>query len=469
MTCRICGTYFTEDDETKEFDCFHVYHLECAPKTCCDTIKAEVFQKEPPGLTTEARRVILSLEKGQNVIMQGPGGTGKSYTINLVANHFARKGMVVFVTALTGVAALNISGKTLHSWASHGLLDRPLEHYTTSSMWSKGANNIRMTDLLIIDEVSMMDLKIFELLDQLCRHHRNTTDFFGGIKLILCGDIMQLPPVKGVNFLKSEYMNLSAFDIHSFYEPRRYPDLSFFDMLMDIRKGILTEKAESIFMQKVKEYNKTEIEKREIIPTVLYSTKANVDAENISKLEKLPGKPFVYKSKDFIAAGYEKESENILKTLSNQVITLKVGAQVMHTVNNTTLGLVNGSRGVVIDLSPDLVTVKYYDDRIIPHSRHIFTFSINRKVQITRQQFPFILAWATTIHKSQGSTLDCVICDLGSTVFCDGQAYVALSRVKTLEGLYLSAFDKKSIRASKKDLELLEILENNSVPIIIRN
>lgn len=469
MTCRLCGTYFTEDDEVEEFDCFHVYHAVCAPKTCCKTIETLVKPTRQPSLTLEAKRIILSLEGGKNVIMQGPGGTGKSYTINLLSNYFYNRGRNVFVTALTGVAALNISGKTLHSWASHGLLDKPLEHYTTNVSWKRAAKNIIMTDILIIDEVSMLDSKLFEMLDQICRHHRKTTDFFGGIKLVLCGDIMQLPPVKGHNFLKAEYMDLSAFDIHSFYEPRRYPDLSFFDMLMDIRKGILSEKTKTIFIKKVQEYNKEELEKRDVIPTVLYATKANVDAENASKLQSLQTKPFVYKAEDKIAIGHEKESENILKTLSNQVITLKVGAQVMHTVNNTTLGLVNGSRGVVTDLTADLVTVKYFDDRVIIHSRHSFIFTINRQVNIVRRQFPFILAWATTIHKSQGSTLDCVICDLGSSIFCDGQAYVALSRVKTLNGLYLSAFDPKSIRASEKDLQLLEKLEQNSIPLITRS
>lgn len=471
MTCRVCDGELHETDVLKEHDCFHVYHYSCAPQKCpfCTSISATMEEKKISPLTLEARRIILSLSKGKNVIMQGPGGTGKSYTIARLRDYYAHKGFNIFVTALTGVAALNISGKTLHSWSGHGLLDRPFEHYVTSSNWGKGAKNIKETDILIVDEVSMLDSSTFELLERLCRYHRGVQSFFGGMKLVLCGDIMQLPPVKGSNFLYSPLMDFDMFDIHTFYEPKRYPDIKFYDSLMRLRRGILTTEDAEIFERKAKTFDSTELEKREIIPTILYATRANVESENNQKLNALPGKLFVYKSKDTVARGYEKESENILKTLSQPVLQLKVGAQVMHTINNVTLGLVNGSRGVVLQLFDDLVVVKYYDERVIPHSRHCFSHKINKRVEVVRRQFPFILSWATTIHKSQGTTLDCVICDLGSTVFCEGQAYVALSRVKTLEGLHLSAFDKKSIKVSKQDLEMLDTLEEKSLPIIVKN
>ena len=471
--CPVCKEDF--DGSEIELECFHIVHAKCMVEKCPVCFRGldlpppiqEYKIKKSEAISFEAQRIIISLNKGRNVIMQGPGGTGKSYTIGHLERYYKEKGVMIHVTALTGVASLAIGGKTLHSWAGHGLLDKPFENYSRIKTMGQNVVKIQTTDILVIDECSMLNSETFDLLNKLCKYYRRSDEFFGGIKVIFCGDVMQLSPVKGKLFMFSDAFSIKNFDVHTFYSPKRYPDTNFFSLLMRIRRNEMTDQDVKMLEKKAKSFVPQNIAGMEVKPTVLRSKNADVDSENVRELNKLTTPAFIYKAKDIYPAQDKENNTKLLDLMAKREVVLKVGAQVMHTVNNVTLGLVNGSRGVVISLNRDEVTVRYHDGLVIPHIRHNFTNRVSKSVTIMRQQFPFILAWCTTIHKSQGSTMDCVVCDLGESVFADSQAYVALSRVKTLDGLFLSSFYPKSIKCSKSHLEILDQLEENSLPIVV--
>ena len=471
--CPVCKEDF--DGTELELECFHIVHHRCRLEKCPICFRSiapsvppfiEGRKKAEP-ISFEAQRIIMSLNRGRNVIMQGPGGTGKSYTIGHLKRYYSEKNVRIYVTALTGVASLAIGGKTLHSWSGHGLLDKPFENYTRVQNGSRNPSIILGTDILVIDECSMLNADTFDLLNKLCKYYRRSEDFFGGIKTIFCGDIMQLSPVKGKMFMFSDGFSVNDFDVHTFYSPKRYPDADFFSLLMRIRRNEMTPQDIKLLEGKAKSFSPTTIATMEVKPTVLRSKNADVEAENARELQKLSTPSFIYKARDSYPSSDKENSIKLLDLMAKREVTLKVGAQVMHTVNSPIFGLVNGSRGVVINLSKEEVTVRYHDGLVHAHIRHNFSHRISKSVTIVRQQFPFILSWCTTIHKSQGSTMDCVVCDLGESVFADSQAYVALSRVKSLEGLHISSFYPKSIKCSKTHLEMLDKLEEKSLPIVV--
>lgn len=412
----------------------------------------------------------------RSIILHGPGGVGKSYTLRHIAKTLKDLNVKVCVTALTGVAALTLASNnnlhgipvsTLHSFAGVGTASLDAEELI-AKVKSKSISMKKWLkcQVLIIDEVSMLGGSLFSKLDKIAKAVRKNNNPFGGIQLIFSGDMLQLPPVKDTWVFNTEEwtaLNLRPFILEI---PYRYSDPEFFQMLLRIRVGEQTEDDYKIIRNRVRANKRMQDilsslsnEKAgEIIkPTMFFSKRIDVDAYNTMELEKLPGE-----SVEFIAfdrfeikrgAPIREEYIKILDDSVPRSIFFKVGAQVMLKTNlDVNGGLVNGSRGVVSEIIKDeALVVKFISG--VKLRVDIGTTEVEDKYAIAkRTQIPFVLAWSSSIHKSQSSTLDYAVVDLGNSIFCEGQAYVALSRCSNIEGLFISEFMPKSIMVNKEAL-----------------
>lgn len=407
-----------------------------------------------------------------NILLHAPGGCGKSYMVQQLKKRCSSEGMQMAITATTGIAAYQISGYTIHSWSGIGI---PHEHFGKNLDKVKHrrdcVQNIKTVDILVIDEISMFGKKMVDLLDYIFKKIRRNDRPFGGIRVLFTGDFMQLSPVKDEWAFKSEVWEQLKFAVFKLFEPKRYTDIEYFDTLLRIRKGEQTKSDIERLYSRVKAYeNLSDDDEMEVKPTILFSKKMDVRSFNDANLKNLSTKEVVFTATDIFEPSKRntrlsiKDYEVRLEYAAPKSITLKIGAQVMLKRNlDIDLGLVNGSRGVVVDVNDYSATVKFVNGavhQIIPKS-----WSIEDDNGIaTRTQIPFILAWALTIHSCQGCTLDLAICDCGWSVFCSGQTYVALSRVRSFEGLYLMEFTPDSIIVDQEALEYtnsLSMYEND--------
>jgi ATP-dependent DNA helicase PIF1 len=456
---------------------------------------------------------------GKNVFITGPGGTGKSFLMNTIYQTMKKKlGKTIALTALTGCAALLLhpQAKTLHSWAGVGLAKDPVPTLVKNIKASrKAAMRWLDTDILIIDEVSMMTPELFEKLDEVGRKvRRNDKQPFGGIQLVLVGDFYQLPPVaKGCQSAFADGLikqDLSGAFTQTFFvfesnlwremNPEKYElteivrqkDPVFQKILNEARVGIMSKDSLKILKKRMDlDYTSLEIK-----PTMVFTKKAEVDNINTSHLSKLKGERVTYKASTLFlplatTQGYASDNPLVQKAVSkldndasySADLIITIGAQVMLLVNKPELGLVNGSRGVVIGYTimeeetsskkDGTVTVKIINPQnIITDTKakidsSIYipvvqfrngiripiehaTWEVSDLQGVLRKQIPLRLAWAVTCHKIQGSTLDCALIDIGKNTFEYGQAYVALSRVKDLEGLYVHDLEPTAFRAHPK-------------------
>ena len=431
-------------------------------------------------------RLIEAVRRRKNIFLHGPGGVGKSYTLRGIASYLSGMGIAVYCTATTGVAALNlnipekkISASTLHSWAGVGLARENAEKLLAKvECDSRSKKRWLETDTLIIDEVSMLGASFFEKLDFIGRNIRTRQKYktFGGIQLILSGDFLQLPPVKDDWVFSSEAWKKMKFVPFILETPKRYDDNDFFQLLLRVRKGDHTKADMKKLRARTRAYGKLQTILQNtsstniIRPTIMYSKKVDVNSYNEQELEKLPGDVFTFIAQDtftpLIKTAREEKYIRLLEEVIPDVISLKVGAQIMLRCNfDVSAGLVNGSRGVVLSVDNDSIFVRFINGKKLNISRN--TWSISDKEGVAnRSQIPFILAWSLTIHKSQGATLDYAICDLGPSIFSPGQAYVALSRVKNLKGLFICDFYSKCIGVDKDALKYskkLEKMEQQSI------
>lgn len=402
---------------------------------------------------TSVVSVFQAIEKGWNIFLTGPGGCGKTYTIQQIMKIYPN----CHVTATTGIAALGISdeARTLHSWAGIGLAQDTTEEII-KELYKKPfyLKTWRMCKLLIIDEVSMLGMYLFEMLDKIAKTLRGNELPFGGIQVIFSGDFMQLPPVKDEFVFKSDLWNAMKFHVIELTEPKRYDDLKWFEILKRIRVGEHTKEDIEILRSRYELWRdkKREIYAMDVKPTVLFATRKNVNIFNKKELDKIDEELYEFESKDSAVkfrttidvTPYKAKLEEQIP----EVLHLKVGAQVMIKRNNIPIGIVNGTRGVVTKIEHQCVTVKLVDGSEIPIVPVEYKIKLGN-IKIYRIQFPLMLAWATTIHKSQGLTLDRVLCTLGQNIFEEGQAYVALSRVRNLDGLFISQFDENCIMANE--------------------
>jgi ATP-dependent DNA helicase PIF1 len=427
--------------------------------------------------------------QGHNIFITGPGGSGKSALIKKINLHANENRKNIQVCALTGCAAvlLNCNAKTLHSWAGIGLGNGTIEYFVHKIKNNKFTRALwREIDILVVDEVSMLSLKLFNLLNEIGKAVRKNPRPFGGIQLIFSGDFYQLPPVGNKDdpetqqfcFESEEWNNV--FPLYSQIQLvtifRQTDDL-YSSVLNQIREGVIKRKTNDLLNKYV---GRKRDEKLVVEPTKLFPTKSKVENINNNKMELLEGEMREFKIKylkdlemskteRIDRLNYtEKDIQMELEYLSGNLICdkeikLKVGSQVMCVINfqsDRGLEICNGSQGIIISFCEitGFPRVKYNNGIEMVMARHIWT---SEKIPgIGVSQIPLILAWALTIHKSQGATLDTAEIDVGSGIFECGQTYVALSRVKSLDGLYLTSFDARKIRINKKVKKFYEDLQS---------
>lgn len=424
-------------------------------------------------------RILDCARFGRNILLHGPGGVGKTYILRHVAKSLTLDGKIVYMTAMTGVAALNLAGDrtvqgltvtTLHRFAGVGTaqLDVPSLIARVKSYPGR-VKKWRKCQILIIDEVSMLGAELFKKFDAIAKNIRGNDLPFGGIQLILSGDLLQLSPVKDAwVFTAQEWtdLNIRPFVMEV---PYRYTDMKFFEMLLRIRTGTQTEDdcktirgrvRANVKMQEILATLAKEKAGEIIKPTMFFSKNVDVNGFNMKELDKLEGDEVVFSARDsFTVKKGNPVREEYIKMLDDAIphtIVLKIGAQVMLKKNlDVDEGLVNGSRGVVSEIiEGEAIVVKFLSGIKIRVDLQEWDYEDKYGIA-KRVQLPFLLAWGCTIHKSQGTTLDYAVLDLGPSVFCSGQAYVALSRCKNLEGLFISEFTARSIIVSTEALKYM--------------
>jgi ATP-dependent DNA helicase PIF1 len=407
---------------------------------------------------------------GSNVFITGPGGTGKTklilyivYYLRTEFNYFKDE---IAITSTTGSSALLIGGTTIHSFAGIGLGNEPVEklilkikkNFFASKRW-------KSTKYLIIDEISMLNPEIFDKLNLIGQAVRECKKSFGGIKLIFSGDFCQLPVVKSSKFcFESKYWNQCIHETIILDEIIRQSDYEFQELLNEIRMGKCSNNTEELLLSRMN----IDLEVDGIKPTKVYSKNVDVNRVNLRKIMEIieDGN----KSKTYLSSiKYDNIPDKELQYLKNKInkdcpakdkLLLAVNAQVMLIKNiDIAKGLVNGSRGIVTDISDTEITVKFLN--LKEEKIYLASWTVKEgKYKITKTQFPLKLAYAITIHKSQGSTIDFVETDISNnSIFEYGQTYTVLSRCKSLEGLKINAFSKEAIRTHPKVLEFYKNLK----------
>lgn len=409
------------------------------------------------------------LKMGKNVFLTGAAGSGKTYLLNKYINYLKEHDVAVAVTASTGIAATHLQGTTIHSWSGIGVRDsltkKDLDKLVTSSRIKR---NFKKTKVLIIDEISMLHKHQLEMVDAIARYILVSGSPFGGMQVILCGDFFQLPPVSSGGLLDEKQFafeaanwDASQFQVCYLEEQHRQGDDPLLSVLNDIRSGTAGEHTKVHLRTRYKKEPEGATR-----PTRLYSRNVNVDSINERELATISGKEKTFVMEE---SGFSALVEGLKKScLAPEQLKLKVGAEVMFIKNDTTGRYVNGTRCVVVgfDKSADgWPIVKTYDNRTIVANSEDWKFEDNGIVRATITQVPLRLAWAITIHKSQGMTLDAAEMDLGDA-FEPGMGYVALSRVRSLNGLKLMNLNEMALKVHPRILEHDKVFKACSATVV---
>jgi len=401
------------------------------------------------------------LKAGRNAYLTGAAGSGKTHVLNTYIEYLKERGVCVAVTASTGIAATHLGGVTIHSWSGIGIKD-DLSDYDIELLTQKEHlwKRYDKTKVLIIDETSMIHGRVFDALDRLARAMKGNDSVFGGMQVVLSGDFFQLPPiVKGgdeVSYVDSSHA-WQAMDARVCYleEQYRQDDLSLLSILGEIRAGAVSTKTKELF----EEMNGIQ-RKSKMTPTRLYTHNVDVDVVNEKELEKLPGDIFEYemntRGKASLVASLRKS------ILAPEVLKLKEDAVVMFVKNNFEEGYVNGTLGRVVAFEGDTPVVETHSGKKIYVTTASWEVVDDGKVLASAEQLPLRLAWAITVHKSQGMSLDAALIDLSKS-FVPGQGYVALSRLRNLEGLTLLGLNSMALSVDPYVLELNKRLIRESL------
>jgi ATP-dependent DNA helicase PIF1 len=438
-----------------------------------DSKKEEAPCSRIPTLTDEQQAVLQYLLEGRNVFLTGGGGVGKSYLLSVMETEFPglkrRTGGIsklprVQLCALTGCAALLLGqkAKTLHSWAGIGLGKGTIQELVTKIRRNqKAMRHWLCTDLLVIDEISMMTAELLDKLNGIGKKLRSNQQPFGGMQVLLVGDFYQLPPV-----YKNGEATVFAFESAAWKEAihvnmeltiiQRQKDVEFQAILKEARMGALSKQSCAI----IRAREGLDWKQNKILPTLLFPRRSEVDMINEANLRALSGRRYTYEARlaydGKMPDRFSEKEEGFIKALQHFdanaayaiSLELMLGAQVMLIANlDPASGLVNGSRGVVVSFcsATDMPVIEFVNGsrRLIgTHSWPIEDYEF-----VSRTQIPLRLAWAYTTHKAQGATLDTALIDVGSGNFEFGQAYVALARARSLEGLYIYDFDPVAFKA----------------------
>jgi ATP-dependent DNA helicase PIF1 len=395
-------------------------------------------------------RALDILKTGANVFLTGEPGAGKTYVINQYIAWLEVCGLSVAVTASTGIAATHIGGMTIHSWSGAGARDT-LTQYDLDQIVGREATvkRVKKAKVLVIDEISMLDGKLLDMVDVICRTIRQRKDAFGGLQVIFVGDFFQLPPVT-----RQGDMMRYAFESRAWLEARplvcylteqhRQEDELLLGLLGSIRRNEIEEDHYTLLNEQ------TEIAHEGIEPTRLYTHNADVDAVNATKLSSLTGRARTYA---MTGRGSKPLLEVLVRNcLSPETLTLKEDAMVMCTKNNFEAGYVNGTlaRVVAFDGSVDAYPIiETFEGKRILMEPTTWDVIEDGKIRASIEQLPLRLAWAITVHKSQGMSLDAAEVDL-SRAFVFGQGYVALSRVRSLAGLKVLGMHPNALQVDPK-------------------
>ena len=450
-------------------------------------------------LSPEQKYAYEKFVKGENLFITGPGGTGKTRLIKHFLRYSKIIGKHIDVCAMTGCAAvlLECNASTIHSWSGIKIAKGNKQSVINSVLKNRNAMNAwKKSKGLILDEVSMLSKKIFEILEEVARIVKKNSAPFGGMQIVFSGDFFQLPPIgtdgepETSEFCFESGIWNKVFKAENIVELKqmfRQRDPLYIEILQEIRKGELSEKNKNVLKTYVnREYD---AEKNNgCVPTKLFSLRTKTDFVNNRMFSSLTGEEFICDmtvKKDCItmkdtsavidrdtlmlcAALSEDDVKYEVEQLVNNTPCLKrfrykIGALVMCTVNlDMSQSICNGSQGIIIDAKeingcrcPVVKFVNGIVKIIEPYSWQSDSYPT-----ISIGQFPLCLSWAVTIHKIQGSTLSIAEIDIGMSIFEYGQSYVALSRIQSLDGLYLSAFDAQKIKANPKVINFYKMINN---------
>lgn len=413
------------------------------------------------------------MQTGVNVYLSGSAGSGKTYLLNQYIKWLREHNISVAVTASTGIAATHMGGMTIHGFSGVGIRDT-LSDYDLDALTQKPylAKRFADTQVLIIDEVSMLHAKTLDMVERVARAFKRNDLAFGGMQVILSGDFFQLPPIskswnqgdgdnQDVDDVKKDFVFYSdAWQrmkpaVCYLTEQHRQEDDVYTKILNNIREGNVYEGNFSIIEERLH----AELPSH-VMPTKLYTHNADVDTINFVELQKISG---AEKKFDMRTKGRTNLVEILKKScLASPELRLKIGAKVMFVKNNSEKGYVNGTQGTVVDFAPNGdPIVETHDGKTIEVGHESWMIDEEGKIKAEIVQYPLRLAWAITIHKSQGMSLDYAEIDLSKT-FTYGMGYVALSRLRTLEGLRLVGFSAESLNMDPRVLELDEHLQIES-------
>ena len=433
-----------------------------------------------------ALEIMLS---GENIFLTGAAGSGKTFTLNRFIKLAKNSGKKVSVTATTGLAATHLGGNTIHAWSGIGIYD-----YLSKKFFEKipktRAEIIKNTDILVIDEISMLHDFRLDMVEEICRTIRQNDKPFGGIQVILCGDFFQLPPINrtgsrtGGFAIHSEAWRMSDFTVCYLEENYRQKDSELTEILNALRADNLRRKHAESLLNRIDAEPEFENEDFSKNLTELHTTNIDVDAINEQKLAELEEKEFHFAQTTTGAKNYVETLQK--SVLAPELLRLKKGALVMAVKNAQNRYYVNGSIGEVIDFEKftDYPIVQFQNGRVVTMVPDAWELRDGDKKRASIMQIPLRLAYAITVHKSQGMTIDAARIDLRKA-FSEGMGYVALSRVRSLDKLYLIGINrtalivsseaqridtylkKESLKAEKRFIHLVEVSKKREADEIV--
>ena len=404
-----------------------------------------------------ALAILLS---GRSALLTGAAGTGKTHLLNTFIAQARKRGKKVSVTATTGLAATHLGGNTIHSWSGIGVSDHlPNNFFERLSKTRRDV--ISKTDVLIIDEISMLHDFRLDMIDKVLRTVRENDQPFGGIQLVMSGDFFQLPPVNRPNEQGGGFVVYSdawqELQPAVLYLERQYRqnDERLLEILTALRTGdVRRHHVEALLAR-------TEVEPPDGDITELHTVNVDVDDINIQKLAELPGEERSYQQ---TTTGSKIYVENLQRSvLAPENLVIKLGALVMAVKNSPQKLYANGSIGTVVDFEPltEYPVVEFRDGHQVTMVPDIWELRDGERKRASISQVPLRLAWAITVHKSQGMTLDAAKIDLRKA-FVEGMGYVALSRVRDLDNLYLYGINRRALEVSPDALAIDEVLRQAS-------